>query len=125
MSENDAYLLSAGEGSDNRIYKTEDGGGIWTLQFEAGDDPRFFYDCFDFWTPDRGITFADGMDGRFPVIKTTDGENWQDIGNQLPARRVRQGLPPAAPASRSRAGTERGSGPVVEDGENTRHHQRG
>ncbi len=25
------------------------------------------------------------MNGRFPVIKTTDGETWRDIGNQLPA----------------------------------------
>ena len=80
VSEKVAYLLSAGEGADNRIYKTEDGGGTWTLQFQAGADPRFFYDCFDFWTPERGITFADAVDGRFPVIKTTDGETWRDAG---------------------------------------------
>ncbi|HWN17929.1 MAG TPA: hypothetical protein VNO19_03330 [Gemmatimonadales bacterium] len=80
VSEKVAYLLSAGEGSDNRIYKTEDGGEEWTLQFQAGPDPRNFYDCFDFWTPDRGITFADAQDGRFPVIKTTDGETWRDAG---------------------------------------------
>ena len=80
-----AYLLSAGEGSNNRIYKTEDGGETWELQFQAGADPRFFYDCFDFWTPNRGITFADGFDGRFPVVRTSDGNNWRDIGNRLPA----------------------------------------
>lgn len=80
-----AYLLSAGEGANNRIYKTEDGGRHWKLQFQAGADPRFFYDCFDFWSPDRGITFADAVNGRFPVIKTTNGETWRDIGDQLPA----------------------------------------
>jgi photosystem II stability/assembly factor-like uncharacterized protein len=85
VSERVAYLLSAGEGANNRIYKTEDGGDTWELQFQAGPDPRFFYDCFDFWTPNRGITFADGIDGRFPVIRTSDGENWRDIGNRLPA----------------------------------------
>jgi len=85
VSEKVAYLLSAGEGADNRIYKTEDGGRTWDLQFQAGADPRFFYDCFDFWTPNRGITFADAVNGRFPVIKTTDGETWRDIGDQLPA----------------------------------------
>jgi photosystem II stability/assembly factor-like uncharacterized protein len=85
VSEREAYLLSAGEGANNRIYKTEDGGDTWRLQFQAGADPRFFYDCFDFWTPNRGITFADGIDGRFPVIKTTNGRTWRDIGNQLPA----------------------------------------
>jgi photosystem II stability/assembly factor-like uncharacterized protein len=85
ISATEAYLMSAGEGSDNRIYKTVDGGATWTQQFQAGADPRFFYDCFDFWTPNRGITFADAVDGRFPVIKTTDGESWHDIGDQLPA----------------------------------------
>ena len=84
VSAKEAYLLSAGEGSDNRIYKTTDGGASWTLQFQAGPDPRNFYDCFDFWTPNRGITFADGQDGRFPVIRTRDGRTWQDIGDRLP-----------------------------------------
>jgi photosystem II stability/assembly factor-like uncharacterized protein len=79
-----AYLLSAGEGAANRIYKTKDAGETWELQFQAGTDPRFFYDCFDFWTPNRAIAFADGMDGRFPVVRTTDGENWHDIGGRLP-----------------------------------------
>ncbi len=83
-SERVAYLLSAGEGAANRIYKTEDGGETWELQFQAGADPRFFYDCFDFWAPKRAITYADAIEGRFPVIRTTNGENWHDIGNRLP-----------------------------------------
>lgn len=83
-SERVAYLLSAGEGAANRIYRTENGGSSWELQFQAGADPRFFYDCFDFWTPNRAITFADAVDGRFPVIRTTDGETWRDIGDRLP-----------------------------------------
>ena len=85
VSAKEAYLLSAGEGSNNRIYKTVDGGRNWTEQFRAGPDLRNFYDCFDFWTPNRGITFADAKDGRFPVIRTTDGETWRDIGDRLPA----------------------------------------
>jgi photosystem II stability/assembly factor-like uncharacterized protein len=84
VSEKVAYLLSAGEGASNRIYKTEDGGRHWKLQFKAGADPRNFYDCFDFWSPDRGITFADAVDGRFPVIETSNGKKWRDIGDQLP-----------------------------------------
>ena len=86
-SERVAYLLAACEGAANRIYKTEDGGDTWELQFQTGDDPRFFYDCFDFWTTKRAITYADAIDGRFPVIRTTNGEDWRDIGDRLPAAR--------------------------------------
>jgi photosystem II stability/assembly factor-like uncharacterized protein len=78
-----AYLLSAGSGTDSRIYKTTNGGRIWKLQFQ-NEDPNAFYDCFDFWTPDRGITFSDAVNGRFPAIKTTNGRTWRDIGDQMP-----------------------------------------
>jgi photosystem II stability/assembly factor-like uncharacterized protein len=84
ISERVAYLLAAGVGTDSRIYKTEDGGDTWTLQFE-NQDPNGFYDCFSFWTPRRGITMGDAVNGRFPVLLTHDGKTWQDIGDQLPA----------------------------------------
>lgn len=78
-----AYLLAAGVGTDSRIYKTEDGGATWSLQFE-NTDPAGFYDCFSFWTPTKGLTMGDSVNGRFPVIRTLDGETWQDIGDRLP-----------------------------------------
>ncbi|MCU1226936.1 MAG: hypothetical protein JWQ42_5029 [Edaphobacter sp.] len=84
VSDKVAYLLSSGTGTESRIYKTEDGGESWSLQFE-NQDPNAFYDCFAFWTPRRGLTMSDSVNGRFPVIRTTDGESWQDIGNLLPA----------------------------------------
>jgi photosystem II stability/assembly factor-like uncharacterized protein len=84
VSAREAYLMSAGPGTDSRIYKTKDGGRTWTQQFE-NQDPNAFYDCFAFWSPDRGITFSDAVNGRFPVIRTTDGRTWQDIGDRLPA----------------------------------------
>jgi photosystem II stability/assembly factor-like uncharacterized protein len=76
-----AYLLAAGSGTDSRIYKTEDGGATWKLQFQAPDDPAWFYDCFAFWTPRRGIAMADGINaaGRFPAIGTTDGKTWRSV----------------------------------------------
>jgi photosystem II stability/assembly factor-like uncharacterized protein len=83
VSERVAYLLSAGVGTDSRIYKTEDGGDTWTLQFQ-NEDPNGFYDCFSFWTPKRGVVMADAVNGRFPVLKTADGETWKDIGDALP-----------------------------------------
>lgn len=78
-----AYLLSAGVGTDSRVYKTEDGGESWTLQFQ-NEDPNGFYDCFAFWNQKRGITMADAVFGRFPVIRTMDGNTWDDIGDRLP-----------------------------------------
>jgi photosystem II stability/assembly factor-like uncharacterized protein len=86
-----AYLLSAGQGSDSRIYKTEDGGKTWKLQFQAPADPDYFYDCFAFWTPTRGLTMGDGVKGRFPVLRTHDGKTWKDIGNNLPAAQAGEG----------------------------------
>jgi photosystem II stability/assembly factor-like uncharacterized protein len=85
FSEKAAYLLSAGVGADSRIYKTEDGGPAWSLQFQ-NQNPNAFYDCFAFWTPKRSITIADSVNGRIPVIRTTDGETWEDIGDHLPTR---------------------------------------
>jgi len=83
VSDRVAYLLSIGNGTDARIYKTTDGGASWTMQFQ-NQDPSAFYDCFAFWTPDRGLAQSDSVNGRFPVIRTTDGETWQDIGDNLP-----------------------------------------
>jgi photosystem II stability/assembly factor-like uncharacterized protein len=83
ISAREAYLMSAGTGTDSRIYKTRDGGRTWTQQFQ-NEDPNAFYDCFAFWTPDRGLTFSDAVNGRFPVILTRDGRHWTDIGDRLP-----------------------------------------
>ena len=83
VSDRVAYLLSIGSGADSRIYKTTDGGATWTMQFQ-NQDPSAFYDCFAFWTPERGLAQSDAVNGRFPVIRTTDGSNWQAIGDNLP-----------------------------------------
>src|SRR5438094_6059131 len=83
ISETDAYLMSAGSGTASRIYKTEDGGASWSLQFQ-NQDPDAFYDCFAFWSPKHGLTMSDAVNGRFPVIRTLDGVTWQDIGDRLP-----------------------------------------
>ena len=78
-----AYLLAAGGGTDSRIYKTEDGGATWTLQI-MNTDPLGFWDCFAFWNATEGLTMADAVGNRFPVLRTLDGETWQDIGDNLP-----------------------------------------
>jgi photosystem II stability/assembly factor-like uncharacterized protein len=78
-----AYLLASGPGKASRIYKTTDGGRHWTIQFR-NTRPNGFYDCFAFWTPNRGITMADALFNRFPVIRTTDGKTWQSIAGRMP-----------------------------------------
>ncbi len=83
VSDRVAFLLAAGPGSRSRIYRTEDGGRSWSLQF-TNRDTSAFYDCFAFWDQRRGFTMSDAVAGRFPVVRTTDGRTWQDIGDRLP-----------------------------------------
>lgn len=83
VSDRIAYLLAAGEGSASRIYKTEDGGSTWSLQF-WNSDPKAFFDCFAFWSPRQGLAFSDAVSGRFPLRLTGDGATWQDVGRRLP-----------------------------------------
>jgi photosystem II stability/assembly factor-like uncharacterized protein len=84
VSANVAYLQSIGaDPGAFRIYKTVDGGATWTLQFQ-NQNPGAFYDCFAFWTPKRGISFSDSVDGVFPNLRITDGTVWEDISANMP-----------------------------------------
>ncbi|MBA3318305.1 MAG: glycosyl hydrolase [Gemmatimonadales bacterium] len=84
VSATEAYLLAAGVGTDSRIYKTVDGGATWTLQF-TNQHPKGFYDCFDFWTPERGLVMGDAVNGIIPVVQTRNGgDDWRRIGGRLP-----------------------------------------
>src|ERR671926_1924389 len=48
-----AYLLAIGPGDRSRIYKTNDGGRTWALQFQ-NRRPAAFFDCMAFWDARRG-----------------------------------------------------------------------
>jgi photosystem II stability/assembly factor-like uncharacterized protein len=79
-----AYLMSIGNNTtDFRIYKTTDGGATWTMQFQ-NQLVNAFYDCFAFWTPQRGIAHSDSVNGVFPDLRTRDGMTWQSIANNMP-----------------------------------------
>src|SRR5262249_13177388 len=79
-----AYLMSIGNNpTDFRVYKTTDGGGTWTIQFQ-NQNTSAFYDAFAFWTPHRGILHSDSVNGVFPDIRTTDGMTWPDISSNMP-----------------------------------------
>lgn len=86
VSEDTAYVLSAGLGERSRIYRTNDGGASWQLQFRNADSSAF-YDCFDFWDPRHGIAVSDAVAGRLGLIATTDGGmRWTPIARRaIPA----------------------------------------
>ena len=92
ISDKVAYLMSIGDNTtDFRIYKTEDAGAHWSTEF-TNHTTNAFYDCFSFWTPDRGFAHSDSVSGTFPDIATTNGRTWHSIANDLP---------PALPAEAS------------------------
>ncbi|HEV8491494.1 MAG TPA: oxidoreductase, partial [Candidatus Angelobacter sp.] len=88
FDQNTAFVLSIGPGEQSRIYKTADGGKIWQRQF-TNSDPKAFYDCFAFWDSTHGIAVSDSVDGKFPLIATTDGMNW----NPVAVKKMPEALP--------------------------------
>src|SRR6202162_2022105 len=84
VSDKVAYLMSTGNNTTYfRIYKTVDGGASWTIEF-TNQTANAFYDCFAFWTPKRGITHSDSVNGVFPDLRTTGGTTWQSISANMP-----------------------------------------
>lgn len=84
VSDEVAYLMSIGSNTtDFRVYKTTDGGATWTIEF-TNETVNAFYDCFAFWTPNRGVTHSDSVNGVFPDIRTTDGTTWLSIAANMP-----------------------------------------
>lgn len=89
IDEHTAYVLSIGNGPASRIYKTDDAGVSWTLQFK-NEDPKAFYDAMSFWDAAHGIVIGDSIDGKFCILTTENGgRSWV----RVPAR----ALPPALP----------------------------
>ena len=73
-----AYLLAAGPGTRSRIYKTTDAGRTWTQQF-VNTEPRAFYDCFAFFSRERGVVVSDAVNGRLAIRRTEDGGAHWDL----------------------------------------------
>jgi photosystem II stability/assembly factor-like uncharacterized protein len=78
FDESTAFVLSAGPGDQSRIYKTIDGGRHWRLQF-TNREARAFYDCFAFWDRTHGIALSDSVDGKFPLLVTSNGKTWSPL----------------------------------------------
>ena len=80
-----AVVLAIGDGPASRVFRTDDGGKSWTKTF-ANPDPAVFYDALAFWDRSHGLAFGDPVEGRFPLIETTDGgRSWRRIAARMPA----------------------------------------
>ncbi|MBI4500917.1 MAG: hypothetical protein HY700_07125, partial [Gemmatimonadetes bacterium] len=76
VDENTAYLMSSGTGKSSRIYRTDDAGRTWALQY-TNPDSAGFYDCMDFWDRDHGLVYGDEVNGEAVVLATLDGgKHW-------------------------------------------------
>ena len=87
-----AYLMSAGTGDLSRIYRTDDGGETWSLQYMA-DHPAAFLDCMAFWDRDHGLVFGDEIEGVIFLLRTDDGgATWSRVpADALPAAQEGEG----------------------------------
>lgn len=91
FDEKTAFVLSIGPGEQSRVYKTADAGKTWQLQF-TNKDPKAFYDCFAFWDSKHGIALSDSVDGKFPLITTSDGLTWNPVAvKRMPAALPNEG----------------------------------
>jgi len=98
LSDQEAFVLSIGNGPDSRIYRTSNGGASWELSFQ-NEDPNGFFDCLSFWDRGRGVAFSDSFEGEFTLMRTQDGgASWQRID------------PDAVPDARSGEGAFAASG---------------
>jgi photosystem II stability/assembly factor-like uncharacterized protein len=69
------YVMSSGEGEKSRIYKTIDGGPTWKLQY-SDKRKEFFLDSIACLSEKECLALGDSIDGKFLLLKTTDGEHW-------------------------------------------------
>lgn len=84
-----AVAVSIGDNpEDMRAYVTDDGGRSWTMSLQ-NDNPAGFYDCMTFVDKKTGYLLGDPVDGKFQVLRTTDGGHHWSL---MPSA----GMPPAA-----------------------------
>jgi photosystem II stability/assembly factor-like uncharacterized protein len=71
-----AYVMSSGSGDKSKIFKTTDGGATWKMQF-TDTRAAFFLDAIACDGEMKCAALSDPVDGKFVIVRTTDGETWQ------------------------------------------------
>ena len=76
LSNGGITVMSAGEGGNSRIYRTDDGIN-WQLQI-AGSRATTFYDCMHFVNEQRGWLYGDSdEEGLFILATVNGGRHWK------------------------------------------------
>jgi photosystem II stability/assembly factor-like uncharacterized protein len=73
-----AYVLSSGDSDKSRIYKTNDGGANWKLQY-TDKRKEFFLDALVCSSQVECFAVGDPIDGKFVILQTKDGDNWKQL----------------------------------------------
>ena len=83
LSQDEAIVLSAGEGFLSKIFRfSADEGWMQTYQMT---DSLGFLDGVDFWNDTLGLAYGDAIDHLPFILKTTDGGvNWHRLVKNLP-----------------------------------------
>jgi photosystem II stability/assembly factor-like uncharacterized protein len=80
-----AYVMSSGDSGKSRIYKTTDGGANWKLQY-TDKRKKFFLDALVCDSEIECRAVGDPIDGKFVILRTRDGEAWEQLPtDQMPA----------------------------------------
>jgi photosystem II stability/assembly factor-like uncharacterized protein len=80
-----AIIVSAGEAEKGsaKIYRTSDGGISWKIVYQTMQK-GVFLDAIDFWDKQNGIVLSDPINGRFFMLKTSDGgKTWKQINPEF------------------------------------------
>jgi hypothetical protein len=86
LSNGALVVMSAGEGDNSRIYRTDDNGKQWKLQI-AGKRASTFYDCLHFINEKQGWLYGDSDDDGLFILSTVDGGgHWQRQDLKLSAQ---------------------------------------
>jgi photosystem II stability/assembly factor-like uncharacterized protein len=86
------YVMSSGDGEKSRIYKSNDGGEHWEMQY-ADKRKSFFLDALICSDATHCFALSDPLDGKFLLLATTDGVHWKDLPRErMPAALPQEGV---------------------------------